>query len=370
VANRLTGPLVATGVAVAALFVAEGLVRMTLSDSVVLFPRYHTEADYGDFHIRRLRPNTDFWHTSRDGKWEFKTNAQGFRDWEPYTYEKPAGQLRTIVMGDSHTMGFEVRQGRTYAADLERYLQRDVGSAEVMNTGVSGFSTAEALVFLENEGIKYSPDWVVLGFYANDLEDNVKAGLFALEDGKLVVRKHEHVPGVGILDAVNDLPPLRWLSENSYFYSLLLNTVWDTGKRLLLSREVEKLTTEYAVAKDDVGSYGRELATALVERMYAFCKSHGIGLVIVDIPQPDDATGFKPSVPGPLVPVMAANSDAFIRSEKMLGEYRGVAEFFVPHGQRHISEFTHLMIARAVARAIEAHRDTQPGQPPEAQPQP
>ena len=46
------------------------------------------------------------------------------------------------------------------------------------------------------------------------------------------------------------LPPLRWLSENSYFYSLLLNTVWDTSKRLLLSREVAKLTTEYAVAKE------------------------------------------------------------------------------------------------------------------------
>ena len=52
--------------------------------------------------------------------------------------------------------------------------------AEAINAGVSGFGTAEALAFLENEG-HYRPDVVVLGFYANDFEDNLKAGLFALD---------------------------------------------------------------------------------------------------------------------------------------------------------------------------------------------
>ena len=67
-------------------------------------------------------------------------------------------------MGVSNTQGFEVRQEHTFSAVSERYLRREGTSAEVINAGVSGFSTAEALVLLENEGINDKPDVVVLGF--------------------------------------------------------------------------------------------------------------------------------------------------------------------------------------------------------------
>ena len=53
--------------------------------------------------------------------------------------------------------------------------------------------------FSKNEGFKYHPDVVVLGFFANDFEDNLKAGLFELDDqSRLVELKHEHIPGVRI----------------------------------------------------------------------------------------------------------------------------------------------------------------------------
>ena len=51
---------------------------------IFLAPRFHTEAAYGDFVLRRMRPNSVFWHTSRDGSWKFVTNFQGFRDTEDY----------------------------------------------------------------------------------------------------------------------------------------------------------------------------------------------------------------------------------------------------------------------------------------------
>ena len=38
-----------------------------LVDNIILAPRYHTDAVYGDFVLRRLRPNSVFWHTSPDG---------------------------------------------------------------------------------------------------------------------------------------------------------------------------------------------------------------------------------------------------------------------------------------------------------------
>jgi lysophospholipase L1-like esterase len=103
--------------------------------------------------------------TTIDGSWKCVTNSRGFRNTREFDYGKPANTLRVLSVGDSHTQGYEVRQEFTFSAVLERFLSHRGKKAEVINTGVSGFSNAEELVFLENEGIKYNPDVVVLGFF-------------------------------------------------------------------------------------------------------------------------------------------------------------------------------------------------------------
>lgn len=125
-----------------------------------------------------------------------------------------------------------------------------------MNTGVSGFSTAEELVSLENEGIKYKPDFVVLAFYSNDIKDNIKSNLFELKEGDLVVRNKKHIPGIEILNKINRFALLRWLSENSYLYSIVLNSVWDYSKRLLYSKKACELMTEFTVQKGEIKQMG------------------------------------------------------------------------------------------------------------------
>lgn len=44
--------------------IGEAIIRVLYKDKIVLFPRYHTDAIYGEYQIRRLRPNSVFWHTS------------------------------------------------------------------------------------------------------------------------------------------------------------------------------------------------------------------------------------------------------------------------------------------------------------------
>ena len=342
-------------VTILSLGVGEVLVR-ALVDDMLLFPRYHARADYGEVTLRRLRPDTVFWHSSVDGSWRFETNAQGFRDSEDWSYEKPPGTLRVLVLGDSHTQGMEARQDRTYPEIIERVLTGEAGESQVLNSGVSGFSTAEALAFLEHEGHKYAPDVVVLGLYANDFEDNVKAGLFALEDGRLVARKTSHTPGVAILEAINILPPLRWLSENSYLYSLALNTVWETTKYWVLKRSEAALVTEYAIPSERVDDYKKALLLALVRRLHAFCQDRGIPLIVADIPlfgEPG-AGDFTSSIPADLLAPLRSSSEALVLSEDLFADYRGVAEFHVQNGHRHISEFSHLLLGRAVAARIRA----------------
>ena len=116
-----------------AVLLGEAVVRIGFKDNVVLFPRYHTDVQYGDFVLRRIRPNAHFRHTSTDGSWTFTTNAQGFRNVEDFTYEKPSNTFRVLSLGDSHTQGYEVRQQYTFSAVMDRALGARGWNVEVMN---------------------------------------------------------------------------------------------------------------------------------------------------------------------------------------------------------------------------------------------
>lgn len=351
--DRIAGLAVFVAVMLVMLLIGEWVVRALFADETVLFPRYHTDVQYGDYTLRRIRPDSRFRHTSVDGSWEFVTNSQGFRNREEYNYQKPAETIRVLSLGDSHTQGYEVRQDHTYSAVLERYLRKHAGSAQVLNTGVSGFSTAEALVLLENEGLRYQPDVVVLGFFGNDLEDNIKAGLFGLdEDGELVPGRYRHIPGVRIQNIIYSIPGVQWLSENSYFYSVLFNATWEFFK-LRLARRAEERVTEYAVPQQNVYTrYETGLAAALLRRLHKVCADNGIVLVVVDIPLLVRDGEVVPSFPEDLLQTARRHSDIFIGSNELFAEYAGAVELQLPHGHHHISEFSHALIGTAVGKQL------------------
>ena len=123
-----------------------------LNNDIVMFPRYHTSAHYGDYTIRRMRPNSNFQHRSVDGEWNFVINEQGYRNRVDFRRDKPPGVYRILTIGDSHTQGYEVDQDETFSVVLEKFLDDSGMEVEVYNTGVSGYSTAEGLIFLEQEG--------------------------------------------------------------------------------------------------------------------------------------------------------------------------------------------------------------------------
>ena len=332
---------------------AEFAVRLLFKDDVVLFPRYHTSAQYGQFALRRIRPNSVFWHTSVDGRWRFETNSQGFRNATHIGYRKEAGTVRIMSLGDSHTQGYEVSQGNTFSAVIERYLQKAGYRAEVINAGVSGFSTAEALLFLENEGVRYQPDVVVLGFYANDYGDNVKAGLFGMAaNGELEVRKKAHLPGVRVQNVIYSVPGVKWLSENSYFYSMLFNTTW-TFFKTRLARASKTNSVEYAVAtEEEVEPYERLLTLALIKRMHEFCRRSGIAFILVDIPRRTPSGSIATSFDSTMYKGIDDFSDYHVLSDHLLGDYSGVVEIHRPHGHHHIADFAHAMIGVSAGRHI------------------
>jgi hypothetical protein len=328
----------------------EAVVRLAFKQQTVLFPRYHTDYRYGDYTLRGIRAGSEFWHTSSDGSWRFVTNSRGLRDTRNFAYDKPPGVLRVLSLGDSQTQGYEVRQEATFSAVLERYLESHSVRAQVLNAGVAGFSTAEELAYLISEGHKYKPDVVVVGFYANDFDDNLKAGLFALDDkGHVMEKSKNHLPGVKIQNVIYAIPGVRWLSENSYLYALAFNGVWAFFK----ARLTEQTRFESAVGgSKDRSPRDVELAVGLLERMGRFCGEHNIRLIVVDIPVMPAAYRTESSIPERMRQQLASAGIEVIDSQALLGQLEGAAEFHLPHGHNHISELTHALIGVKLGEKI------------------
>jgi lysophospholipase L1-like esterase len=117
-----------------------------------------------------LKPALDEWLRTPDFTVHFQTSSKGFRDVE-HTHEKPPGAFRVVVLGDSFMEAGQVDLEQAFVKQLERRL--DAPGAEVINLGVSGYGTLQELLMLQEEGLRYDPDVVVVAFFPdNDLRNN------------------------------------------------------------------------------------------------------------------------------------------------------------------------------------------------------
>ncbi len=150
----------------AALFLAETSLRLLGVTSKLV---YSPNPYYGWGHTA----GDKFFWTTESRELEIQINALGLRD-SDHSYEKPEGTSRILVLGDSFPEALQVRLEDGFSKVLEKAL--NVGAPkqiEVINAGVSGFGTDNALLFFTHEGFKYSPDIVLLTFYVgNDVRNN------------------------------------------------------------------------------------------------------------------------------------------------------------------------------------------------------
>jgi hypothetical protein len=118
-----------------------------------------------------------------------RINQQGLRDRE-HSYERLDDNGRILVLGDSFAWGYGVEESERFSQRLETSLD-----AEVINAGVSGYSTDQELLWFRDEGIKYDIDLVILVFTGNDVGDNEQQLVhtiyykpqFVREEGQLIL---------------------------------------------------------------------------------------------------------------------------------------------------------------------------------------
>jgi hypothetical protein len=140
-----------------------------LRHSRVEHPHVYSEA-YG----WALRPSSRY--VGRGGE-RITVNERGYRG--PSHAATPApGATRVVMLGDSIAFGTGVEDGETFSQLLD-----DSPRLEVLNLGVDGYGTDQALLRLEREGFAYRPRVVILNFCVrNDYIDNALTK--ALYDGR------------------------------------------------------------------------------------------------------------------------------------------------------------------------------------------
>ncbi|MBN1995497.1 MAG: SGNH/GDSL hydrolase family protein [Anaerolineae bacterium] len=99
-----------------------------------------------------------------------KINSRGLYDTE-HPYQKPAGTFRILLLGDSVTESLVTPLDKGFPYLLEGCLNNHYRQPiEVINGGVSYYASTEELFFLQQEGLRYRPDLVLVGFSLDDLD--------------------------------------------------------------------------------------------------------------------------------------------------------------------------------------------------------
>jgi lysophospholipase L1-like esterase len=154
------------------------MAEMVLRLAGAIFPGDYQTVSFAEAHPefgRRNKPGAGWKKTSEYTSW-IEVNSKGLRGAE-IDYPKPPGEHRILVLGDSFTFAEQVNQNETFSQRLEDRLndENGAGSYRVLNAGSNSWATANELIYLAKEGVRYSPDVVVVAFYlGNDVSDNYR----------------------------------------------------------------------------------------------------------------------------------------------------------------------------------------------------
>lgn len=304
----------------------------------VLFPRYVTDGGFGiRVNVRSVR----YRHTSPEVSVEFRHNAQGMRSDREYAFTKPPGVTRILGLGDSFTQGYEVEVEETYLYRLERLL-RDRGlNVEVLNLGVSGFGTAEELILLREYGTRFDPDVVIVGYFTNDILDNVRSNLFRLDErGGLERAAHEYLPAIGLRDRLYSFPPYRWLSEHSHLFAMVREQAAQLIKRKLVDEHLGG-----GERRDD--GYAVRLTGRLLDEIKDDCQRENRRFLVLDIPPPNlrESPLLRDSV-------HAIEPDEVVRTASKLQAEGPNAYLYRKRGHLHWTPRAHELAAELLAERL------------------
>ena len=113
----------------------------------------------------KMRPGVTVIVPERYGDIRYSFNRQGYRDVD---HDPARPGRRLLWLGDSVTFGLGVAQDRTYAARIARQLASRQPAWETVDEAIFAYDTRHEVETLEEDGLEYRPEVIVLQFYMND----------------------------------------------------------------------------------------------------------------------------------------------------------------------------------------------------------
>ncbi len=179
----------------ATLFVLEGLARLARGSggqgkeagTIALYTEYDPVLGWWK------RPGGRATFSRHEYTVEVVMNSHGLRDAER-AYQAAPGTFRILALGDSFIEAYSVPQQAMLTQVLEASLSRKGCRVEAINGGTAAYSADQEYLFYATEGVKYSPQVVIVFFSSNDVLFNGMDSQFgspkpllAEKDGRLVV---------------------------------------------------------------------------------------------------------------------------------------------------------------------------------------
>ena len=293
-----------------------------------------------------------------------RINEKGLRD-RPHSYERQDDSERILVLGDSFAWGYGVEESERFSQLLEKSL-----NADVINAGVSGYSTDQELLWYRGEGIKYETDLVILVVAGNDVGDNDQELVstiyykprFVFEDGKLILKGYP-VPETStqgkIIYSLSQRSALAYFLTQRYFDVLSLYSkikvnsdhATSSGSSINAPEEPFKLTTtlideirklaESRKAKFMIVTTDRWWNSPSSETYQDFLNTlRAKGFLVLDV---ESMPGFDPEEM--LIPndghwnqagheFVAEKIKALIETQQLLSQLQDQEKMYAPVGQR------------------------------------
>jgi lysophospholipase L1-like esterase len=216
------------------------------------------------------RGNLDTESRDMDHIVRFRTNPDGLAPAETLRERRP-GVLRIMVFGDSMVVGRSLAQDETYTARLQARLRERGIAAEVINCGVQGYSTDQALLLLERLVPLYRPDIVLYGSTLNDFGGNQVARANAQAKPRfLLVGSALHLVPPELEPEIRHYAsgPRAWL-QRSAFYRAIQPRIFTLRSRFQAweERNLMGLMLEVYADPRALEQFDWPLFSALVKRM-------------------------------------------------------------------------------------------------------
>jgi hypothetical protein len=260
--------------------------------------------------------------------------------------------------------GYGLEDADAVPALVESILEeRGFGDVETVNAGVGGYATWQERVYLETEGVKFSPDLVVLGFVLNDV----------VNDKDLI-----RFGGTGIGYELSQ--SYYSLYDRLAHHSALVHFAERARTRIRLgpdaregARRIEILSVEELVEKPGHAKVKALWEEALrdLDLLYASCRERRLPLLVVIFPETMQLFSWAGTSPQQIVADHAARSgvpvlDPLPGFRRAREEENLVARaFFLDHN--HLSALGSRLAAEAIAERIADGRLLDPvgaGRPP------